>query len=287
MSTPPGSGIDQQTPPFTTRQFTHEGLSIRIAQSEKKDAEHVILLSPMPESIYAFTPIWRSLAANYSLLAVDLPGFGHSESIPSVLAPEPMGRFVVSFAKSLGITQAHAIGPDIGTSALLSAAAEEPDFFSSIVIGSGGLAYPLQVEGLLKDFIAAERSEEFRDLDINELVKTLFASMPDYTPPQYVVDDYIESYPPQRFVDCLDYVRSYPRSLARIADLLPQITTPVQVIAGRHDPFVPIINAEFAHQRLPHSSLAVLDTGHMVWEEAHAEYGARCLEWLAGGYLSV
>jgi pimeloyl-ACP methyl ester carboxylesterase len=55
---------------------------------------------------------------------------------------------------------------------------------------------------------------------------------------------------------------------------LPGITTPVTIVNGRHDPVVPVANAEFLDERLPSSHLVVIDAGHMVWEEAPLEYAA-------------
>jgi pimeloyl-ACP methyl ester carboxylesterase len=74
------------------------------------------------------------------------------------------------------------------------------------------------------------------------------------------------------------YVRRYPEELPVLADLLPQITTPVTIINGRHDRVVPVANAEFLDEGLPHSRLAIIDAGHFVWEEAPAEYASIVLE---------
>ena len=38
------------------------------------------------------------------------------------------------------------------------------------------------------------------------------------------------------------YVRRSPQELPELAELLPQITTPVTIINGRHDPVVPLGN---------------------------------------------
>jgi pimeloyl-ACP methyl ester carboxylesterase len=38
-------------------------------------------------------------------------------------------------------------------------------------------------------------------------------------------------------------------------------------LAGKRDPLVPPTNAEYLHERLPHSRLALLDTGHFAWED--------------------
>jgi hypothetical protein len=56
-------------PEFTTL----DGLTIRYATSPKRRAETVLLLSPWPESIYAYLPSWQTLADNFSLVALDLP----------------------------------------------------------------------------------------------------------------------------------------------------------------------------------------------------------------------
>ena len=53
-----------------------------------------------------------------------------------------------------------------------------------------------------------------------------------------------------------------------LAELLPQIATPVTIINGRHDRVVPLANAEFLDERLPNSRVVVIDGGHFIWEEA-------------------
>ena len=78
------------------------------------------------------------------------------------------------------------------------------------------------------------------------------------------------------------YARRYPEELAELAELLPQITTPVTIINGRHDRVVPVGNAEFLDERLPTSRLVVIDAGHFVWEEAPAEYASIVLDSIAG-----
>jgi len=54
---------------------TVDGLKIRYAVSPKDAAPSLLLLSPWPESIYAFSRMWNDLAREFSLVALDLPGF--------------------------------------------------------------------------------------------------------------------------------------------------------------------------------------------------------------------
>ena len=78
------------------------------------------------------------------------------------------------------------------------------------------------------------------------------------------------------------YVRTYPDELPELARRLPEIETPVLIIAGGRDRVVPAANAEFLSARLPHSRLVVIDAGHFVWEEAAGEYASTIADWVAG-----
>jgi pimeloyl-ACP methyl ester carboxylesterase len=69
-----------------------------------------------------------------------------------------------------------------------------------------------------------------------------------------------------------------------LRDVLARIQTPVRIIAGRRDTVVPPVNAEYLHERLPHSELSLLDAGHFVWEDAAEEYAALVDAWWAGGF---
>jgi pimeloyl-ACP methyl ester carboxylesterase len=56
---------------------------------------------------------------------------------------------------AFGLEHPDVIGPDIGTAAALFAAARYPSRFRSLVVGSGAAAVPLQLGGLLKDWVEA------------------------------------------------------------------------------------------------------------------------------------
>ena len=133
---------------------TIDGLTIRFAESADR-GDHALLLSPWPESLFAFEPTWVRLAEHTHLVAIDLPGFGHSQRRDALLSPRAMGEFLIRVADTFGLENPHLIGPDIGTPAALFAAAMHPGRLRSLVVGSGGTAYPLQLGGLLKDWVKA------------------------------------------------------------------------------------------------------------------------------------
>jgi len=80
-----------------------DGLRIRYADSGA-GGPIILLTSPWPESLFAFRRIWPALARTARLVAMDLPGFGHSESRSDVFTPSAMGEFLLRFIAVRGRT---------------------------------------------------------------------------------------------------------------------------------------------------------------------------------------
>jgi pimeloyl-ACP methyl ester carboxylesterase len=270
--------------PFEPQFTLYDGLRVRYVSSAKPSAESVLLLSPWPESIYAFIRMWPQLSEQFSLTAVDLPGFGQSDGRADLMSPRRMGEFVVDIAAELGLGQPHAVGPDVGTGALLFAAATYPRAFRSLTVGAGAATFPLHVDGVLKTFIDAPSVEDFRGADPGAIIRGAITSIRNYDVPDEVRDDYLESYSGERFVDSIAYVRNYPADLAGLAPLLAGISAPVQIIAGRDDPYGLAADAKLLHEQLPHSRLDIFDCGHNAWEEEPARYAGILADWINGGF---
>jgi pimeloyl-ACP methyl ester carboxylesterase len=265
---------------------TIDGVSIRFAESELRN-DHALLLSPWPESLYAFEPMWSRLADHAHLVAIDLPGFGRSERRNDLMSPRAMGEFLVRVADAFGLESPHVVGPDVGTAASLFAAALHPGRLRSLVVGTGATAVPLQVGDPLKEWVEAPDLEPYRRVDGRQVVAAAMGTLERYKPTEAAREDYLLSYEGERFAESMRYVRTYPTELPVLRDLLPTIQTPVQIIAGRQDPLVPLVNAEFLHEQLPLRKLNVLETGHWAWEDAADEYAALVSAWWDGGYAAA
>jgi pimeloyl-ACP methyl ester carboxylesterase len=224
--------------------MTVDGLSIRYARGGQSQGTPIVLTSPWPESIYAFRDIWLPLSAEAPLIAFDLPGFGRSEGRPSVLSVDGMGDFLIRVIDKLGLKQLHAIGPDVGTSAWLTAAYRSPARFQSLIVGSG-LADMASVTGGLKTLIEAPSMDGFLGKDGGDLAVASVSRMAKNAPPAAVLEDYRLSSAGPRFVEASAYVRSYPKALPHLAQSLSRVTAPVLVISGRNDPIVPASNGEY------------------------------------------
>jgi pimeloyl-ACP methyl ester carboxylesterase len=261
---------------------TVDGLRIRYADSGNQQGRTVVLTSPWPESLYAFAPMWTSLAEHARLFAIDLPGFGASERRHELLSPRAMGGFLARLITEVQLGTPHIVAPDVGTSAALFAAAAHPEHIASVIVGTGGAAVPLQLGEPLVSWVLDPDLDKYRQIDpraiVNTAVDTVAGGIPDD-----IRADYLDCYDGDRFVESMRYVRRYPEELPALAELLPEIATPVTIINGRNDRVVPLANAEFLDERLPNSRLAIIDAGHFVWEEAPAEYASIVLDAISEG----
>jgi pimeloyl-ACP methyl ester carboxylesterase len=146
---------------------------------------------------------------------------------------------------------------------------------------------PLQLGGLQTDWVEAPDLDSFRDADPRQIVTSVLSGIERYALPDAIREDYLSSCEGDRFVESMRYVRAYPAQLPALGQMLPQIQTPVQIIAGRQDTTVPPVNAEFLHDRLPHSKLDILDAGHFTWEDAADRYTALVTTWWSGGHATT
>jgi pimeloyl-ACP methyl ester carboxylesterase len=265
---------------------TIDGLRIRYATDERRSGDPILLLSPLPESILAFLPTWDIFSELGPVTAVDLPNFGLSETRQDLKAPEPLGEFVIRIMDVLALHQPHLVAPDVGTPACLFAAANHPGAFKSMVIGSGATDHT-DISGILDEIVNAPSLDPYKNLTGEQFVRGATENMTKYKLPDFALQDYLASYRGDRFWDAVAYIRAYPDSLPRLAKRLREIQTPCQINVGRHDPFVPVSNAEGLHRGLPKSKLNVLECGHFAWEDAAAEYGNLAREFIAGGYRAL
>jgi pimeloyl-ACP methyl ester carboxylesterase len=151
----------------------------------------------------------------------------------------------------------------------------------------GAVRFPIEAGGALKEIIEAPSLDVVRGLDartnIGYAVEPGAAS--DSEPE--VHEDYVSACDLGRFAESARFVRHYPEQNPVLRDLLPAITTPTQIVAGRDDDLVPWSNNQYLHDLLRNSEIHPLDAGHFAWEQAAEEYGRLVVDWVSGGYRRV
>jgi pimeloyl-ACP methyl ester carboxylesterase len=178
--------------PITSQFREIDGLKIRYAESRQPRDAQALLLSPRSESLYCFEPMWEQLADHAHLVAIDLPGFGHSEGREDLFSSRAMAEFVLKAIDAFG-ENPHTVGPDIGTSTLLFAAATQPTRLRSIVIGGGTAAVPLELGAELADIVNAPDLEHLRGMNPRDVINSILVYH-ERELPEYVREDFLSAY---------------------------------------------------------------------------------------------
>lgn len=260
-----------------------DGLSIRYAQAGTSNELPVVLTAPWPESLYSFYHLIPILAESYAVIAVDLPGFGHSQSRPEVMSPEPMGDFLIKLLNHFGIDRTHIVAPDVGTLAVLFAAAKKEDIFESLIIGGGAMQADLAA-GVLKDLVYSPPGY-LADAG-SDGVKPYLDGAAALTP-SAIIEDFRAASAGHRLEEATQFVRGYIKDCPKLEPLLSKIKTSSLIVSGKNDTIVPPVNNQFLADRLPNNHNLLLDADHRVWEEAADAYNNAVVSWLAGGYRSI
>jgi pimeloyl-ACP methyl ester carboxylesterase len=131
--------------PITTYFRVSDGVRVRYADNKADSDITVLLLAPWPETLWAFRRIWDRVSAIGRVVAIDLPGFGHSDGRPELIAPDASGAFLAGLIDEWGLGAPHVVGPDVGTAAALFLAAKAPERVTSLTVGAGWTPEPTSV----------------------------------------------------------------------------------------------------------------------------------------------
>ncbi|MFD7155503.1 alpha/beta fold hydrolase [Kribbella sp. NPDC059898] len=261
-----------------------DGVRVRYADTKADSDTTVLMLAPWPESLLAFRRIWDLVVPVGRVVALDLPGFGHSDQRAELIAPDAMGQFLARLIDEWGLGAPHVVGPDVGTAAALFLAATAGDRVTSLTVGGGAVRFPIDTGGVLKDVIEAPDLDVVRALDARTNIGYAVEAAASAADEPEVHEDYVSAYDLGRFAESARFVRHYPQQNPVLRDLLPTITTPVQILAGKADDLVPWSNNQFLADHLPHVETHPLDAGHFAWEEAAPEYARLLVEWITAGH---
>ena len=273
--------------PISTYFRVCDGVRVRFADTRADSDITVLLLAPWPESLWAFRRIWGRVTGVGRVVAIDLPGFGHSDGRSELIAPDASGAFLARLIHEWGLGAPHVVGPDVGTAAALFLAARAPERVTSLTVGGGAVRFPIEAGGALKQIIQAPSLDVVRGLDARTNIgSAVQPGAPSDSEPD-VHEDYVSAYDLGRFAESARFVRQYPEQNPVLGDLLATITTPTQIVAGRDDDLVPWSNNQYLDDLLPNSEIHPLEAGHFAWEQAAEEYGRLVVDWVSGGYRRV
>ena len=135
-----------------------DGTRVRYADTKADSDTVILMLAPWPETLWAYRRVWDQIRAVGRVVALDMPGFGHSDQPERLIAPDAMGDFLALLIDEWDLGTPHIVGPDVGTAAALFFAKKAPEKIASLSIGGGAVTSPLAAGGALEAVVRAPAS---------------------------------------------------------------------------------------------------------------------------------
>lgn len=260
--------------------LTLDNTRLRYAHQPKEGAATVLLLSPFPQSIMAFQPIWQPLSHVFNIYALDLPGFGRSEGGLEHMNLFAQAKILSAVIESLGIQNPHIVGPDVGCPIALAYAAASENV-ASLMVGDGPATYPLQAGKEIERMTGSSLWRFIYALNTASFMQTTNKlCYRKYTPNAAELADYQASYQ-GRLKLAMAWFASYHQDLPKLQDLLPSIDKPVKIFWGDQDVIILPETAQSIQHVIPQSEIQLFaGAGHFSYQDDAALFADMIIEWV-------
>ena len=241
-----------------------DGCPIHVAIDGRDEGPAIVLSNSLGATIKMWEPQLAALGTQFRVIRYDRRGHGRSGTA-GLYSFERFGRDVLAILDALNIRKAHWCGLSMGGMVGQWLGANAPERFDKIVLANTTCYYP--------------DPTRFQDR-IKAVTKDGLASIADQVMASWLTEDFRERAPAitgeirnmllgtpvAGYVGCCQALSTLDQRA-----LLPTITHPVLIVAGRHDQSTTIAQAEFMRKAIPRANLTILDSAHISnVEQAHA-----------------
>ena len=272
-----------------------DGLDIFYREAGKNSNPTILLLHGFPSSSHMYRDLIKDLSKDYHLIAPDYPGFGQSSSpLPSIYdySFDNLALTINHFIDALGLKKFSLYVQDYGGPVGFRIAAQRPEMIQALIIQNAN-AYNEGLGDALKplvDYIQNPNPETektvrfFLSFDANKWLHTDGAEdLSNISPDSYTIDQYYLDRPGNDEIQ-LTLFRNYGTNLSLYEDwhsYFRKYQPPALVISGKNDKLFVTAGAEAFKNDIKDAQIKLLNGGHFVLEEKHAEAASLIRSFLA------
>lgn len=225
---------------------------LQIHYEEAGGGPPLILLHGGTGTGQEWTPLIPTFAAHFRVLAPDSRGHGRTDNPAGALGYGAMAEDVVAFAEVTGAHRPLLFGFSDGAQVALELAMHSPGFAQAIV--AAGALYHYS-----ETYFAQLRVIGLRgpgQVDFNQFQRVA----PDWA--RLLQTTHVRPDDPDYWKRVLDWISGlWYTPLQYTAAALDRITTPVLVVQGDRDEYIPVEEALALYRMIPGSELAVIPNG--------------------------
>jgi 3-oxoadipate enol-lactonase len=217
-----------------------------------------------------------ALASRFRLVRYDQRGHGRSGAPRGPYTMERLGRDALAVMDALGLARVHWCGLSMGGMAGTWLAAQAPARIGRLILSNTTVHY--SDKKLWDERIRAVRAAGGLAPLADRLLALWFTNDFRAREPATVerMREMLTASPLEGYLGCCEAIRDMDHR-----PLLAKISAPTLIIAGRHDQATPLAVAQFMHERIAGSQLAVLEAAHISNIEQREAYTEAVLTFLA------
>ncbi|MBB6453133.1 pimeloyl-ACP methyl ester carboxylesterase [Salirhabdus euzebyi] len=244
----------------TVKQDYKMNYSFYPGQSE----EVVVFIHGIPTNHHLWDPIIPYLEGKYSVLTVDLIGYGYSERAPYPdLTLPKQAEYIINLLDELRIPKAHFVGHDLGGGIVQILSVFYPQRVKSMVVADGVCFANWPLPKVVS--IRYPTAEEFQPspLFIERMLREGLY-YPQVLKPKVLTDLLLPFSGPNGPRDLQQASLALNHHQTEdIVPYLPNITCPTTLLWGQHDRYLPPYWGLLLHQHVPNSKFKILpNSGH-------------------------
>ena len=234
-----------------------DGCLLNVSVEGRDGGPTLMLSNSLGCTLQMWEPQMKALTQVFRVIRYDRRGHGKSNVPPGPYSMERFGRDALAILDDLNIEKVHWCGLSMGGMVGQWLGANAPERFGKLVLANTSCYFPDPTgwhnrikaikEGgmapLADTVIGVWLTSDFREREpqITANLKAMLMASPV-----------------QGYLACCEVLSTLDQR-----DLLPKITSPTLVIAGRHDMSTPVAAGEFIRSQIPGASLTILDAAHI------------------------
>jgi 3-oxoadipate enol-lactonase len=253
-----------------------DGCPLWVEVEGPQQAPVLLLSNSLGTDLHMWEAQAAAFARRFRLVRYDRRGHGKSGVPPGPYTMERLGRDALAIADGLRLPKFDWCGLSMGGMEGMWLAAKVPERIDRLILSNTSCYYPDR--SLWDERIAAIRANgglaplADRILDL-WFSREFRARAPETVAPLKAM---LAATQVEGYIACCEAIRDMDHRA-----ILPRITAPTLVIAGRHDQATPVAAAQFIHSAIPGAALTILDAAHISNVEQPAIYADAVLGFLA------
>ena len=160
---------------FVHRWVDADGLRLHAVEGGRPDGPALVLLAGFPQTWWAWRKVMPGLAAHFRVIAVDLPGQGHSERPERGYDTHTIAGYIHAAVEALGVSAYWLAAHDIGAWVAFSLALDFADRVRGVALLDAGIPGITLPEAIPTDPDRAWKTWHFAFHLVPELPETLLA----------------------------------------------------------------------------------------------------------------